>query len=126
MDRTTHFGSPTSSAIWQSRLDKTDQTRQRRPPMKRTIKRILKVVGIVIAVALVGGGAWAGYQVHAYNASMGRTYDVPAAAITRSTDPAVLDRGKHIVESIGACSSKDCHGGDFGGGDPIKMGPLGT
>jgi len=74
----------------------------------------------------VGGGAWAGYQVHAYNASMGRTYDVPAAAITRSTDPAVLDRGKHIVESIGACSSKDCHGGDFGGGEPIKMGPLGT
>ena len=38
----------------------------------------------------------------------------------------MLERGKHIAESIGACSSKDCHGGDFSGGEPIKMGPLGT
>ena len=49
-----------------------------------------------------------------------------SAQIARSSDPAVLERGKHIAESIGACSSKDCHGGDFGGGEPIKMGPLGT
>jgi len=94
--------------------------------MKRTIKRILKVVGIVIVVALVGGGAWIGYQVHAYNASMARTYDLPLPTIARSADPAVLERGKHIVESIGACSSKDCHGSDLGGGDAIKMGPLGS
>ena len=38
----------------------------------------------------------------------------------------MLERGKHIAESIGACASKDCHGGDFSGGEPIKMGPLGT
>lgn len=94
--------------------------------MKRSIKRILKVLaGIVVVVLLVGGG-WAGWQVRAFNASMARTYDVSVAKIARSTDPAVLERGKHLAESIGACASKDCHGGDFGGGEAIKMGPLGS
>jgi mono/diheme cytochrome c family protein len=94
--------------------------------MKRAIIRILKVLGVVVVIALLGGGAFAGYQVHAFNKSMGRTYDVPLPTITRSTDPAVLERGKHLAESIGACASKDCHGATFGGGEPIKMGPLGT
>ena len=94
--------------------------------MKRTFKRILKVLGIVVVVALLGGGAWAGYQVHAFNSSMGRSYALPLGQIARSSDPAVVERGKHIAESIGACSSKECHGADFSGGEPIKMGPLGT
>jgi mono/diheme cytochrome c family protein len=94
--------------------------------MKRTFKRILKVLGIIVVVALLGRGAWAGYQVHAFNSSMARRYELPLGPIARSSDPAVLERGKHIAESIGACSSKDCHGGDFSGGEPIKMGPLGT
>jgi mono/diheme cytochrome c family protein len=92
----------------------------------RVIKRILKGLGLVVLVVLVGGGAWAGYQAHAFNASMARAYDVPLPQVARSTEPALLDRGKHIVESIGACASKDCHGSDLGGGAPIKMGPLGT
>ena len=94
--------------------------------MKRNIKRFLKVFAGIVVVVLLGGGGWAGWQVHAFNASMGRIYEVPMAQISRSTDPAVLERGKHLAESIGACASKDCHGGDFGGGDAIKMGPLGT
>ena len=93
--------------------------------MKRTFKRILKVVGIVVVVALLGGGAWAGYQVHAFNSSMARRYELPLGPIARSSDPAVLERGKHIAESIGACSSKDCHGGDFSGGEPIRWGRSG-
>lgn len=94
--------------------------------MKRTLKRILKVLVVIVVVALLGGGAWAGWQVHAFNASMARTYELPLAQISRSSDPAVLERGKHLAESIGACASKDCHGGDFGGGDRVTMGPLGT
>jgi len=94
--------------------------------MKRVIKRVLKVLGLVVAVALIGGGAFAGYQVHAFNASMARSYDLPLPQITRSSDPVVLDRGKHLAESIGACASKDCHGGDFGGGDKVDIGPLGS
>src|SRR5205814_10823 len=108
------------------RLDKGDGTRQRRRPMKRVIKRTFKVLGLVVVGVLIGGGAWAGYQAHAFNTSMARTYDLPLAQISRSTDPAVLNRGKHLVESIGACANKDCHGADLGGGDPIKLGPLGT
>ena len=92
----------------------------------RVLKRILKVLGLVVIIALLGGGAFAGYQVHAFNTSMARTYDVSLPQITRSTDPVTLERGKHIAESIGACASKDCHGADFGGGTPVTMGPLGT
>jgi hypothetical protein len=92
----------------------------------RIVKRILKVVALVGIIVLIGGGAWAGYQAHAFNGSMARIYTLPTGQIARSTDPAVLERGKHIAESIGACASKDCHGADFGGGNPIKMGPLGT
>jgi hypothetical protein len=92
----------------------------------KVFKRILKVLAIVVAVALLGGGAFAGYHVHAFNKSMARSYDLPLPQIARSTDPAVLERGKHLAESIGACASKDCHGADFGGGTPIVMGPLGT
>jgi hypothetical protein len=90
------------------------------------LKRILKIVGLVIVAALLIGGGWAGYQIYAFNKSMARAYDLPLPAIARGTDAAVLERGKHLAESIGACAAKDCHGGDFGGGDPIKMGPLGT
>ena len=53
--------------------------------MKRTFKRILKVLGIVIVVALLGGGAWAGYQVHAFNSSMGRSYALPLGQIGRAS-----------------------------------------
>jgi mono/diheme cytochrome c family protein len=92
----------------------------------KAFKRVLSIMGLVILVGVVGAGGWVGYQAHAFNASMARTYDVPLPVIQRSTDPAVLTRGRHLAESIGACSSKDCHGADFGGGAPIKFGPLGT
>ena len=92
----------------------------------RIFKRILKIVALVVVIAEIGGGAFAGYQVHAFNKSMSRTYDVPLPQIARSTDAAVLERGKHLTESIGACASKDCHGSDLGGGAEVKLGPLGT
>ena len=44
-------------AIRPSRLDKVRRIRHRRRSMKRTFKRILKVLGIVVVVALLGGGA---------------------------------------------------------------------
>lgn len=92
----------------------------------KTVKRVLKVLGLVALVAALGGGGWIAYQAHAFNASMAMVYDVPLPAVQRSSEPAVLARGKHLAESIGGCSSKDCHGADFGGGAPIKLGPLGT
>jgi mono/diheme cytochrome c family protein len=53
-------------------------------------------------------------------------YDVPAPTIVRSSDAAVLARGKHLAESLGGCATADCHGADLAGGKPLKMGPLGT
>jgi len=89
------------------------------------LKRILKWVGAVLVVALVAGAAFVGLQVRAYSASMGKIYDVPSPKIARSTEPAMLERGKHLAESLGGCATADCHGADLAGGKVIEMGPLG-
>jgi hypothetical protein len=94
--------------------------------MNPTAKRALKMAGLV-AVATGGmGAAWGGYQVSQFDASMDKIYDVPVPQVARSTDAAVIARGKHLVESIAGCATVHCHGHDMGGGEPIVMGPLGT
>jgi cytochrome c1 len=80
------------------------------------------VLGIVTCVA----GAYAAFEVSAFESSIGRTYEIAEPAIVHSNDPRVIARGKHIAESIGGCTSKDCHGADLGGGRTIQMGPIGT
>jgi mono/diheme cytochrome c family protein len=55
---------------------------------------------------------------------MDKVYDIPLTQVTRSTDPAVIARGKHLVESIGACGAKDCHGSALSGGNTLNIGPL--
>jgi len=90
------------------------------------MKRILKGAVIVVGIVLVAAAGFAVLQVRAFNASMAKVYDVPVPAIVRSSDPAVLARGKHIAESVAACASSDCHGADLAGGKPIKFGPVGT
>ncbi len=90
------------------------------------IKRVLKWIAIVAAVVLVGVGGFVAYNAWAFGQSMAKVYDVPLPNITRSTDAAVIARGKHVVESIGGCAGGDCHGPDLAGGKPIVMGPLGT
>jgi mono/diheme cytochrome c family protein len=90
------------------------------------LKRVLKWIGIVVVVVLVGAGGFAAYNARAYSQSMAKVYDVPLPSITRSTDAAVIARGKHVAESIGACAASDCHGADLAGGKPMVLGPLGT
>src|SRR5688572_8014723 len=90
------------------------------------IKRVLKWIAIVAVVVLVGVGGFVAYNAWAFGKSMAKVYDVPPPTVTRSADPAVIARGKHVVESIGGCASGDCHGADLAGGKPIVMGPLGT
>jgi hypothetical protein len=79
---------------------------------------------------LVGGAAgvsiYACVQASAFDASMEKVYDVPLPKVERSTDEAVLARGKHLVEATLACATPDCHGTDLGGGKVMAMGPLGT
>jgi mono/diheme cytochrome c family protein len=90
------------------------------------VKRIFKWLGAVVALVLVAAGGYVFFQARAYDKSMARVYDVPVPNIVRSTDPAVLARGKHLAESLGGCATADCHGADLSGGKPIVMGPLGT
>src|SRR5438552_15530987 len=90
------------------------------------VKRVLKWVALVLAVVLVGAGCVVAFSVRAYSQSMAKVYDVPLPAITRSTDPAVIARGKHVAESIAGCAGGDCHGLDLAGAKPLEMGPLGT
>ncbi len=51
-------------------------------------------------------------------------YDVALPNVALSTDSAVLQRGKHLAESLGECTS--CHGPNLGGGAVEDLGPLGT
>ena len=86
------------------------------------LKRVLKWIAVVVVVVLVGAGGFVAYSAWAYSQSMAKVYDVPLPSITRSTDAAVIARGKHVAESIGACASSDCHGSDLAGGKPIVDG----
>lgn len=90
------------------------------------MKKVLVSVGAVVGVAALGLGGFVFVQVRAFDASMDKTYDQPPLKIERSTDAAVIARGKHLVEGVAGCSGKDCHGSNLAGGQTLTMGPLGT
>lgn len=87
-------------------------------------KKILIGVLIVLGLLVLSGGGFATYQVMAYDQSMAKLYGVALPSVQISTDPAVLERGKHLAESIGGCI--DCHGSDLGGKLMADMGPVGV
>jgi mono/diheme cytochrome c family protein len=90
------------------------------------IRKVAKWLGIALgAVALLLGG-FVGVSLAAFSRSMSRVYEVPPPPIERSTDPVVIERGRHLAESVGGCASGDCHGVDLGGGTPIDAGPIGS
>lgn len=91
------------------------------------LKKVLVGVGAVVGVGALGLGGFMFMNVRAFDASMDKVYDQkPLDEIKRSMDPAVIARGKHLVDGVAGCSGKDCHGKDLAGGNPLKMGPLGT
>jgi|HubBroStandDraft_2_1064218.scaffolds.fasta_scaffold13231_2 mono/diheme cytochrome c family protein len=90
------------------------------------VKKILLGVAALVVIVVVAVGSYAGIQISRFNASMDKVYDVPLPTVTRSTDAAVLARGKHLTNSIGACSGRLCHGSDLGGGPTTEMGPVMT
>ena len=94
--------------------------------VKPGIKRVLKGVVAVIVVGAVGMGIFVKTKTSAYDDSMEKVYAVPLPDVKASTDPAVIARGKHVVEAIGGCAGKGCHGADLAGGAPIVMGPVAT
>ena len=93
--------------------------------MRKIVVRVLKVVGILVGLLALGGGSYVYMQCSAFDASMAKVYDVPIPNLSRSTDPAVIARGDHLVHSMAGCGVRDCHGADLGGGAVIDIGPVG-
>lgn len=85
-------------------------------------KKLLLGLVAVAVVCVLGVGGVAGTQMMVYDASMAKVYDVSLPAITATGDEAVIARGKHVAESIGACMH--CHGADGATGRFDDMGPL--
>lgn len=94
--------------------------------MNRTLKRSLIALGASLGLVVVAGAGFVGFHVYRYGASMDTVYAVPVPKVARSTDPAVIARGKHLAEAVASCVFSDCHGADLGGGKAIVMGPLAT
>lgn len=94
--------------------------------MNQMIKRGLLGAGLLVGVALTGGAGYVTLQTSRFDASLDKIYEVPLPAVAASRDPAVIERGKHVAESLGGCASSHCHGADLGGGEPIVIGPVGT
>jgi hypothetical protein len=93
--------------------------------LKPIVKRILIGLGGLVGAVVVGGALFVGFHIHRFNSSMETVYDVPLPKVTLSTDPAVLERGRHLAEAVAFCSNGDCHGPDLGGGKTMDFGPLG-
>ena len=82
--------------------------------MKTGTRRVLKTIAAVVAAAVAGGAVYALVETSKFDASIDKVYDVPVPTLVASSDPAVVARGKHLVESVGACASSLCHGADLG------------
>lgn len=90
------------------------------------LKRVLLALGVLIAVAAVGGGGFVYFHTSAFDKSLDKVYDVPLGPFERTTDPAALSRGDHLAHTIMPCADSGCHGNDLGGGKVEQMGPIGT
>lgn len=84
----------------------------------------MRWLAIALAVIVLGALGYVGIQARSFDSSMARVYQVPIPTIVRSTDAAVIERGKHLAESLGECTV--CHGDNMAGGRVEPMGPLGT
>lgn len=94
--------------------------------MKPLVKKVLFGVAGVLALAGVGASGFVHAQTSAFDESMAKVHDVPLPAISASKDPAVIERGKHLVEAVVGCAGKECHGSDYAGGQTLEMGPVAT
>jgi hypothetical protein len=94
--------------------------------VKKIVKRVAGVVGLLLILVLGTGATYAGWQGREFDASMDRVYAVPVPDITISKDAAVLARGEHLTHAVMPCATAECHGTDFGGATKgPNMGPLG-
>ena len=72
--------------------------------MRRVLGWIGKGLGVLLGLLIIAGIAI--YFVS--ESSLNKTYSVPTEAISIPTDAASVERGKHLVATVGFCH--DCHG----------------
>jgi hypothetical protein len=94
--------------------------------MPRNVLRGLKWIGAIVGCGLIALVGFVAFACARFDASLDKVYDVAVPVMVRSTDPAILARGKHLVSSVAPCAASLCHGSDLSGGRPIEMGPVGT
>ncbi|HVU01872.1 MAG TPA: c-type cytochrome [Polyangiaceae bacterium] len=94
--------------------------------MNPKVKKVLVGLGALVGGVLIAGGAYAYSLVHAFDTSVETVYSVPVPVLARSTDPAVIARGKHLAEAVASCATRDCHGNDGAGGKLLEIGPIGN
>jgi mono/diheme cytochrome c family protein len=89
--------------------------------MKRLLRFVLRVILLLLVIIAVGvSTAWVLVERRA-----ARTWDVRTPALSVSSDPEAVARGKRLVRAIAPCG--DCHGDDLGGKvmiDDLAMGRL--
>ncbi len=93
--------------------------------MWKTLKWMALGVGALLVAVVAGGGLYVLIQVRAFDASMDRVYDVATPRVTRSSDPEVLARGRHLAEALGGYAAAECHGKDLAGVAPWRWDPWG-
>lgn len=95
-------------------------------PWRRRIKMGALSLASVLGLMLVGGAGFAMVESSRYDSSTEKVYDIPPGKLVRSTDPAVIARGKHLTQSLAGCAISACHGADMSGGHVSSAGPIGT
>jgi cytochrome c5 len=103
-----------------------DRTGERVEGKRRIVRRVGLGAGGLVLLLATGASLHVARAAADFDESMARVRDVPVPSVARSADPAVLARGRHLVESVGACANATCHGADLGGGRTFTMGPLAT
>lgn len=86
-----------------------------------SLPRIL--LGLMFAVVVVAA-AFIAVNVVLFDRSTRKVYDISLPSVVVSTDPAVIARGRHLVDSLGKC--RQCHGESLNSGEDVAHGPFGV
>ncbi len=86
--------------------------------------KVLRILGIIVAVLLVVGLGVYGWASYAAARKLSRSYAVHTGDFPIASGPQAIERGKHLIESRYACGG--CHGSDFGGGVMVDNAAIGT
>jgi mono/diheme cytochrome c family protein len=77
--------------------------------MKRLLKWVGYIVGGIVALILIFVGV-----IYAITSTrMAKTYPTQVETVAVSTDPAAIERGRHLVDAVGKCTF--CHGDNLAG-----------